>query len=414
MVFKISFLFVLLVFSAFFSSSETAFTSLSAIQLKSMKSRRKKLVMKMTSRPDLLLTTILLGNNLVNIAASAVTTTLATELFGSTGAGIAVGILTFVILIFAEVAPKQIALIHNEFIAAHTVVAIYLLSVILRPFVIFINVFGSLISRIFSKSKGKSISLEGILHIVNIAEDEGLVDNQENYMVKKVFKLNDVPVHAIMTHRKYVFSIDGAMTVAQAYEFVKDSTFSRFPVYQGDKENVTGVLMRKCLLEKYAEGQLDLTIESFMMEPVFIQEVKKIKHLFSLFKKNHMKMVVVLDEYGGLSGIVTQEDVVEEIFGELYDEQEQEKDQAIKLIGENQYEIRGETPIHEVEALLNIDLAEDSYMQTLAGFMIEKLAEIPVAGAVLIYKNFVFKVKTVEKNRIKLIFVTIHESDEDE
>lgn len=413
MISKIILLFFLLTFSAFFSASETAFTSLSAVQLKSMKSKRKKLITKLTSRPDLLLTTILLGNNLVNIGASAITTMIASEVFGNVGAGIAVGILTFVIIIFAEVVPKQIALMHNEFIAARTSLVIYGLSVIARPFVVFINAFGAFISRFFSKTKGQSISLEGILHIVNIAQGEGLVDNQENYMVKKIFKLNEVSVHAIMTHRKYVFSIDAGMSVKDAFEYVKDSTFSRIPVYCDNTENIVGILMRKTLLENYAEGNLKAAVKDIMIEPVFIQEVKKIKDLFSLFKKNHMKMVIVLDEYGGLSGLVTQEDVVEEVFGELYDEQEEEKDLPIKKLGKNKFEIRGETPIHEVEALLNIDLSEEFYMQTLAGFLIEKMAEIPAKNAKFVYKNFVFKVKKIENNRIKLIEVTIFDKEEE-
>ena len=410
MIVQIIFLALLIGMSAFFSSSETAFTSLSIMQVKHLESEKGKrghLVKRLSENPDILITTILIGNNLVNIAAAAVSTQVTIELFGNRYVGIMTGILTLIILVFAEVTPKRVALQKNEPIALAAAPTVYVLSIILRPVILFITFTTSLITRFFTGDKRNKISLEGILHIVRMGEDQGVVENYETEMVKSVFRLNDVPIQAIMTHRTEVFSIEKNESIESILETVNEKGFTRIPVYDTDPENIVGVVLEYDIIRAALAGKGKNPIKEIMVKPFFVAANKKLNILFWEFKREKLNIAVVLDEYGGLAGVVTREDVIEELLGELYDENEERGYEKITLVGGNGYRIMGDTSVHQANDILDIDLPTGKYAQTVAGYIAETLGRIPGEGEEISVPGAVLKVEKVTKNRIISVLCTI-------
>jgi CBS domain containing-hemolysin-like protein len=400
---------LLIVLSAAFSSSETAFTSLSAVQVRSLVTRhgsRGAMVEKLSARPDTLLTTILIGNNLVNIAASAIATQLTIALFGSTAVGIMTGVLTLVILIFAEVTPKQLAIIHNEKLCLTMAYPIYVLSILLWPFIKLIGFISSAITSLFSPSKKEKVSLEGILHMVHLAESEGVVERYETRMVKSVFRFNDTKVQTIMTHRTDIFSLEQSRSLKEVLPEVTREGYSRIPVYDENPERIAGILLVREMMKYVSSQRADIPIGRIMIEPIFVSENRKVNELFFLFKKEKLNMAVVMDEYGGLAGIVTLEDVAEELFGELYDENELQGSEKITRLEEGKWRITGDTSVYQLEDRFGIDFPRSRYAQTLAGFLNEHLGTLPVENQKIETPQAVFKVESIRNKRIEsVIFI---------
>ncbi len=400
------FLLFLLVLSAFFSASETAFTSLSVMQINEMekkRARRGKIVKQLTERPEILLTTILIGNNLVNIGASALATDITIRLFGSRAIGISTGILTLVVLIFSEVTPKRIAIVYNDFIAANTAHVVLGLSWLLRPIIWFVTLFSTLFTRLISRKPSSKISLDGIIHVVNLARDAGIVKDYQDRMVKSVFRFNETPVEAIMTHRTGVFSLDANKKIADVLELVNEEGYSRIPVFDGHPEKIVGIVLAKDLMDRVIHGKSELKLKEIMLKPLFVSESRKVSELFWQFKKARLNLAVVMDEYGGLAGIVTQEDVVEELFGELYDEDEEKGWEKITPLPDGCFRIMGDTSIGIVRDLLGMELPHGKYVQTIAGYIIEKLDRFAVDRETLEIPEGKLVVESVYKNRIRSV-----------
>lgn len=396
-----SFIFLLFL-SAFFSATETAFTSLSFVTVKMMgesKSLPSRLVARLMKRQDLLLGTILLGNNLVNIAATSIATAYTIARFSDAAVTVATLVVTVIVLIFGEVTPKQVALAHNEFFAKAAAFPMSVLIPLFSPFVYSVMIFSKVITRLISFNKAKKpVSLEAILHMVSLAEDVGVVEEYENDMVKMIFRLNDIPVSSIMTHRTDVFSLDAELTIGAAGQILKEApTFSRIPIYDKDSENIRGiVLARDILTGENPESKL----KSIEYKPIFVSETKKVSELFSIFKINKLKMAVVLDEYGGLAGIVTQEDVVEEITGELYDEDEDRAQSRLVRLDENTYLLNGDLPIDIFSGEVDADLTPSRYSQTMSGYIFETLGKIPAEGESVFIPNGKLTVRKMDGNQI--------------
>lgn len=397
---------LLLVCSAFFSGSETAFTSLSFVQIREIaekRGKRGKIVQKLTGRPDILLTTVLIGNNLVNIAASALATKLALMIFGSRAISIATGVMTLLVLIFAEVTPKRIAIIYNDFISIHAARTINLLSYIFRPLIIFISFISSLITRLLRVKKKDYVTLEGILHMINLAESTGMVDTYKSRMVRNVFRFNDITVQAIMTHRTEVFSLDMNMSIEEAIDTIIRSGYSRIPVYSTDPEIIEGVVLVKELMRSLAEGKTDARLRDIMVEPIYVPQSKRVNEMFVQFKEVTLNIAVVLDEYGGLAGIVTLEDVIEEILGDLYDENEIQESNKIIKIEHNRYRIAADISLHQLNEWLGVKLSPRKYAKTLGGYLIEAAGHIPQTNEIVEISAGVFTVETVHRNRIETV-----------
>ncbi|MGM0432440.1 MAG: hemolysin family protein [Spirochaetota bacterium] len=398
----------LVILSGIFSGTETAFTSLSFIQIKELENSGKKpseAAAKLAMQSDLLLTTILIGNNLVNIAASALLTTYTIQLFGNYAVGYATGILTMIILIFSEITPKRIAIVHNKIICIIMALPVRILSVILYPAIFFIQHISSFITRFFVHGKKENISLQGILHVVDLAQDQGVVEDYETNLVQRVFRFDDIDVHTIMTHRTEVYSLEGSLTLKEALEPVVKSGFSRIPVYTETPEHIIGVLLTRELMEYVVDGRENESVAQIAHKPIFVPETRKAHEMFFIFKRNKLHLATVLDEYGGLAGIVTLEDVIEELFGELYDEHETGAVERIAKIDSSHYNILGETPIQQVEDYFSISIDRSRHVGTISGFITEYLGKIPAPSQVIETPWGDFKIATMRGNRINsLIF----------
>ena len=380
MLYKTVEIIILLILSAFFSSSETAFTSLSIIQIESLaakKGRRGCLVKKLLKKPEHLLITILTGNNLVNISLTAITTELTIEIFGSAFIGIMTGLLTLTVLIFGEVVPKNFAIAHNESIAAASAPLIKVFMVVLRPVVFLIDSISSIFIRFLGGRKKDRISMDSILLLMRYAEAKGVVEDYENDMVHGVFRLAQQNISSIMTHRTNVFSIEAGSIVYDSEAAVIKSGYSRIPVYENEPENITGIVYVKDLFRKSREERKRIKLKDLAMPPVFVSENKKVGEILFLMKKKKRKLAVVLDEYSGLSGIVTMEDILEEVVGELYDENEVRLSEKIVKRSDNEFFIMGDTPISMINDRIGTDIPAGRLSQTIGGYIVNELGKIP-------------------------------------
>ncbi|TFG63165.1 MAG: HlyC/CorC family transporter [Spirochaetales bacterium] len=407
----------LVLLSAFFSATETAYTSLSIFQiheLETKRGKRGKLIKKLTSRPDILLPTVLIGNNLVNISASAMATELTIRLFGNKAIGITTGILTLVILIFGEVTPKRLAIMYNEFMVLHTARFIFALSILFRPFVYVIGGVSSLINKLARGGKRTHISIEGLLQMINLAESMGVLENYETQVVKNVFRFDDITVQAIMTHRMEVFSLDMGLTVDDALEAVNEKGFSRIPVWEEEPENIVGIVLVKDIMKLKPEGRRDVCLKDIMKKPIFVPVSKKVNEVFTQFKREKLDMAIVIDEYGGLAGIVTREDIIGEILGDLYDQHEENGSGKIKELSENEYLIEADISLHQLSDRIGLSLPPGRYAQTLGGFLMGTLGRIPQKEETFTIKQGTFHIESIGKNRIFLVRFTFRKAGEGE
>lgn len=392
--------------SALFSSTETAFTSLSLFQIQEIektKGKRGRRVTKLTKKPNVLLTTLLIGNNLANIGATALATSLTISIFGSQFVGFMTGILTLFVLIFGEVTPKQIALARNESICLIMAQPVHVLSFIFRPVIWAISGISSLITRLFAGQVKKSFTLDNLLQMVSLGENMGIVESYEKQMVKNVFRINDTPVKGITTYRTDVFCLDKESAIEDILEELLDKDFSRVPVYHDNPEHIVGIVWIKDILKALAAGEKGLRLKDKMHEPFFIPETKMVHDLFHQFKEEKINLAVVLDEYGGLTGIVTMEDVIEEIFGELYDENEETETDKILTAENNEWIIQGDTSFYELHDHLGLDLEHDIKTLTISGYLTEKLGVIPIKGTEAVLPEGRYTISKVTNNKIEEI-----------
>lgn len=392
----------LIIGSGFFSGVESAFTSLSPTQVAVMQERwgtRGKLVARLMAYPDRLLTTVLIGNNLMNVAASALATSVTIELFGSAAIGIMTGVLTLVMLIFAEVTPKQLAISNNEFICLHTARIIWLLSRLLSPVIVMIGGFSRMVARLSGGGKRRTLTLESILQIIRHAEYLGILEQYKSRLFKNLFRLSEIPVSAVMTHRRNVVSLERSVSIGEALQMVGETGIARVPVYAGDPEEIVGVVLTRDLIQ--ARHRLDEPIRTIMHKPLFLPENKRIDEAMQQILHEHLNIAIVLDEYGGLAGIVTIEDILEEIVGEIYDEHEPRKGGKIVALGEGKFRLQADIPLSVANDVLPIPLQIDSSDgNTLAGYLTEILERIPVPGESISTEAGVFVVERMDQNRL--------------
>ena len=395
-------LILLLVISALFSSVETAFTSLSPGQVIALaKNHGKKglLVQKLSERQDILLTTLLIGNNLANIGASALTTAFTIKMFGNAYIAGATGALTLIILVFCEVTPKQIALAANEALCLYSARPILFLSWLLKPVIWIITSVSRVLTLLFAGREKQEITLENLLHHVKAAEGQGVVESFEEEMVKKVFRINDIPVEAIMTHRTELFSIDEDISVKDAMEKFIKAGHARAPVLKRNEEQVTGIISLADLVKAIKDSPQS-AVKNFITPPLMVPGTMKVHDLFFRLKKKFTQMAVVLDEYGGLDGIVTREDVMEEIFGELYDEDEIQYGEPIRRDSDGSWIIQGDADFYDMEDTIDLELEHDNRTHTIGGYLLEKLERIPEEGELISLPEGNYTILKTHRQRI--------------
>jgi len=417
MILKLEFLAIILLlfFSAFFSFTETAFTSLSSIQIEALMekhAKRVRLIKKILKKPEKFLTTVLAGSNLANITISVLSTKITLQLFGDAVIGIMTGIITLIILIFGDVVPKNIALAHNETIALLTAPLINIIIIIFSPFVFFITIISRFITKRFSKKQKDPITTGAILRLVKYADAQGVLEDYETEMVHAVFRLGQQNISSIMTYRTDVFSLEKNILIKDVMGLISLKGYSRIPIFDKHQENIVGIALVKDLVKRISTSTDDVSLvklSDIMIPPFFISVNKKIREALFIMQKEKRNMAIVLDEYSGLAGILTMEDILEEIVGELYDEREslQMESEKITSVSENTYLVQGNTLISTVNDKLGISLPIGRFSQTIGGYVIDELGRIPKKKDTISFKNIMLTVNSVSITKINNIMITI-------
>ncbi len=402
---------LLLLLSAFFSSAETAFTTASRIRMRTLAENGDKKaarVLKITDDMHKMLSAILIGNNVVNLSASSIATTLATKLFGSMGAGIATGILTLLVLIFGEISPKTMATIHAEKIALAYASLIYGLMYVLTPAIYIINCLsmGFLkLLRINPNAGQTAMTEEEFKTIVDVGHETGVLEYSEHEMINNMFDFGDSLAKEIMIPR-----ID--MTFAKldsAYDelidiFRKDK-FTRLPIYEDTTDNVVGIINMKDLL--LCEDKLHFHICDLIREPYFTYEQKNTSELFLEMQKNSINIAIVLDEYGATAGMITLEDLLEEIVGEIRDEYDADEEDPLVKVSEREYYIQGSMNLEDLCNDLDLPFHSEDY-DTIGGYLIGLLDHLPEKNEIVITEeDILLQVAKMDKNRIEKIYMKL-------
>jgi putative hemolysin len=393
----------LLALSAFFSGTETAFTSLTPAQVHDLKRRhprRGRVVDALMARPARLLTTVLIGNNLVNVGAAAVATVLTIELFGTGYEWLTTAVLTMALLIFGEVTPKQLAIIHNESWVLYTCRLITVLAVVFAPVIWFVTRMSNAIARLAGAKQRVEMTSRGLLSVVDHAETVGAIRADQGKMVRGVLRFREVTVSAVMTHRTRVYSLDKNLHLNEAISPIIESGFSRIPVYEDDPERIVGIVLVRDAMKEYSTGDESATLRQIMMEPIYVPENRRIDQMLSHFRRSKLNMAVVLDEYGGLAGIVTVEDIVEEILGEIYDENEQKEREKITREGGNTFLIIADVPLYVLNEALDIELPTSRNVQSLGGYIADLAGHIPAPGETFDTRSGRFEVVTTSRRHV--------------
>lgn len=385
-----------IVFSAAFSGIEIAFFSVSEVKLRSLAnagSRRAEMGLYLRSNPQRLLPTILIGNNLANIAAASLATLIALRMFGSGAVAITAGLLTLIILIFGEIVPKTLAAQHAALVVQVMAYPIYWLEQLLFP-VLF--VLGPMISKL-TGGRGLAVPF-ATEEELKIALEEGgkagVLETEEVKMIKNVFQLNDITAEDSMTPRLYVFGLDGSLQLKEAQEQLLNSKYSRIPVFDGNLDNITGILYKTKALTELALGHSDLRLKEIAQPALFVPGGKPADDLMKQFQQEKRHMAVVVNEFGGMTGLVTLEDLLEEVVGEIMDETDI-TEELIKRIGKNQILVHGRTEVRRINEFLKVNLGEEP--ATVSGLIQDHLGRIPTVG------------EEVQVGQCRLV---VHEADE--
>ncbi|WP_069998280.1 HlyC/CorC family transporter [Cellulosilyticum sp. I15G10I2] len=395
---------VCLILSAFFSASETALMSLSKIRIRNMVDENVKdayKVQKLIENPSKLLGAILIGNNIVNIGASALATSLAIEYLGGTGVGIATGIMTILVLIFGEITPKSLAAQSSEKVSLKVVRLLTIIVTVLNPITtVLIHITNTII-----KFLGGSINIqqpfttvEELKTMINVSHEEGVLEAEEKKMIHNVFEFNDTKVADVMVPRVNMVAVEVAATYDEIINVFKDQRFSRLPVYEGTIDNIVGVLYLKDLIFSDIQ-KADFDIIKNMREPYFTFEFKMVAQLFNEMKDQIIPMAIVMDEYGGTAGIITMEDLVEEIVGDIQDEYDEANDE-IEVVKEDEYIVRGIVKIDTVNEMLGTRFESEDF-DSIGGFVTGIFGRLPKAGEQIAYNNTQFIVESTNRNRIE-------------
>lgn len=406
---QIVLLIVLLILSGFFSMSETALMALSKIRIRHLVEegvKEAKLVEKLTENPNKLLGGILIGNNIVNIGASSIATSLAVRIFGADSdmaIAISTGVMTVLVLIFGEITPKSIAKQKSEQVALKVSKPIQFCVGVFKPFVIIFTTISSIFIKILGadpKATEPFITEEELKTMVGVSEEEGVLEDVEKEMIFNVFDFADSQVKDVMIQRVDVTAIDINDDYKEILRVIKEEQFSRIPVYDDSIDNIIGVLNVKDLIIA-GERKGEFKVKDYMREAFFTFEFKKITELFNEMKKTRNHLAIVLDEYGGTVGIVTIEDLIEEIVGDIEDEYDQERD-MIEVIKEDEYIVDGSSRLDDVSELIGINMESEEF-DSVGGLIIGALGRIPEDKEEVIIDRIKFIVEEVDKNRIKKV-----------
>ena len=404
-------LFFLLCLSALFSGSETALITLSMGRVQSLVKegrRGAQALLQLKSDPSRMLITLLIGNNLVNIAASAMATVLATEWFGHLGPGIAVGVLTIVILIFGEITPKSLATRYAERISLFIASPMYTLMRLIYPIVWLFGQLTNWIQRITQLERDPIVTESELIKLAEHGVEEGTIECDEREMIERVFAFNDLEAKDVMTPRSQVFALDGRLSVKAALPDIKSWRYSRIPIFDKHPQEIHRVVYLRDILDTYTKGNTEVLLSEIAYEPDFVPENQPIDELFAKLRKKKRRLVMVVDEYGVIQGIVTLEDLLEELVGEIYDESD--KPQGVQILSDEKIAVDGIVELRVIEEHFKIDLAGKP-TDTVNLWILNHTERIPEIDEHFLIDGLQVTIAKATRRRIRQVIITHRPAD---
>ena len=401
---------ILLMLSAFFSSAETSLTCVNLVRIHTLAEggdKRAARVEKILSNPGKMLSTILIGNNIVNISASSLVTTFTIKVFGNYVVGIATGVLTVLVLMFGEILPKTAANLCAEKLALAYSFFILKLIWLLTPIVFLVDKLSQFLMKLLgidTSKTGSGMTETELKTYVDVSHEEGVIESDEREMILNVFDLNDSLARDIMIPRIDMTMVDVETGYRSLQAVFKETMFSRIPVYEGEKDNIIGIVTLK---DFFSNGRTDFSLRSIMREAYYTFETKKTDELLNEMRESSNSIAIVLDEYGACAGLITMEDLLEEIVGEIRDEYDEEEKQLIQKISAHRYRIDGSVKIDDVNDALGTSYESEDY-DSIAGLLIEALDRLPAQGeSVTLADGTTLLAEKIEKNRISHVLLTL-------
>lgn len=410
-------LIVLLALSAFFSSSETALTTVNKIRVRTLAEAgdsRAIILSKVIEQQGKMLSAILIGNNIVNLSASSLMTTLTINLFGSKAVGFATGILTLLILVFGEITPKTLSTISAETISLKNAKIIYALMTVLTPVIFVVNQLSLgvlLLMKIDPNAKHDTITEDELRTIVEVSHEEGVIESEEKKMINNVFDFGDSLAKDIMVPRIDMTLVDVEATYDELLDIFREEMYTRIPVYEENTDNVIGIINVKDLL--LIDNHDDFHIRDYLREPLYTYEYKKTAELMVEMRKTFNNIVIVLDEYGATAGLITLEDMLEEIVGEIRDEYDEDEEDSLIETAPGEYSVEGAMKLDDLNDRLGLELESEDY-DSVGGLVIGLLDHLPDEGEEVTDDGIRFIVESVDKNRIDRIKIVLPAKEEEE
>jgi len=405
--------------SGFFSGSETAFSTFNRPRMKKLAqdgNKKAKRVLAMSEKYDTFISTVLIGNNIVNILLSSLATLLFVDLlkdgsWESFAAAVSTAVSTVVVLIFGEISPKNIAKEHADGYAMAVCDFIRFLEIIFAPFNFIFGLWKKLLNKIFHKSEEASITEEELMTIVDEAEEDGGIAPDEGKLIRSAIEFNDVTVKEILTPRVDICAVENISTDDEIVDTFITSSFSRLPVYEDDLDNIIGILHEK---DFYAARSKELPLDQVYKKPVYVSEHMKISDLLQTFRSERCQMAVVVDEFGGTKGIVTMEDIIEELIGDVFDEHDEIVEEYNQL-EDGTYLVACTANLSDFFEKFEVEVRDDENLpQTLNGWVMMMLESLPDEGAVFVYNNLHVEVTRISEKRVEEVRVTLLEQTSDE
>src|SRR3989338_356247 len=392
---------IMIVLSAFFAMSETALLSISRYKVRHWVEKKKfgsSYVKRLKDSPEILLSTILIGNNVVNTAAAVIATSIALQVFQHNAIGIATGVATFLILIVGDITPKSIGANNNEILAPIVAPVIWNLSIAIYPLTKALEYFLKAINKLVGTKKIPIITEEELKTIVKASEEEGSIKEIEKKMIQRIFDFDNTPVSDVMTRKKSIVYVSSDMQIKDVLQLPTAKMYSRFPVYEKNKENIIGTLYLKDTLKFVKEGKFDVPIKDIMKKPFFVFENKKMDTILLLFQNNKQHMAIVIDEKAHVVGLVTIENILEEIVGEIIDESDK-LNPSITEFSKNEWIVKGSSEIEEVNAKTGISIKKADYID-LDGFILATLGKAPKVGDVIEHQGYRIIMEDVQGKKV--------------
>lgn len=408
---------VLVLLSAFFSSAETSLVTVNRLWLKSLADqghKRAGTVLKVVEDQGKMLSAILIGNNVVNLGASALMTVFVTRLWGEAAVGLATGVLTLLILVFGEISPKTLATVYADKLSMAYAPVIYGMMKVLTPVIFVVNKVANgflRLLRVDLNRKTHAITEDELRTLVDAGHEEGVIESEERRMINNVFDFGDSMAKDIMVPRIDMSCVDIDATYEELMKTFRQDMFTRLPVYEDTTDNVVGIINMKDIL-LYRQGA-PFSIRDYMRKPHYTYEFKKTSELLMEMKESPVNVTIVLDEYGATAGMITLEDMLEEIVGEIRDEYDEDEQDSVQKISEREYVIEGSIKLDDLNELLELELDSEDY-DSLGGFIIERLDHLPQAGESIEYNNMKFVVQQVDKKRIEKVHLYLPEEEDKE